>query len=133
MTQSTNAEDGQRLRPHPEQRFSTALQLIDLRAAANDLAREGQSAPHRHRQKTLIRFGGTTVALFHFSQGASLPQHIAHGTVSIHVLQGKMTVNAEGQRHTLVAGQILVIAPEVKHDLVAEEESHMLLTVHLGT
>jgi len=131
MTESTRMDDGQRLRPHPEERFSTAQQLIDLRAAAADLAREGEAGPHRHRQKTLIRFGGTTVAMFHFSKGASMREHQTRGTVSIHVLEGRMTVNAAERRHTMAAGRLLVLAPEVKHDLFAEEESHMLLTVHL--
>jgi quercetin dioxygenase-like cupin family protein len=130
-TATSDTGDSPRLRPHPTERFSAPQQLIDLRAAAADLAREADSAPNRHRQKTLIRYGGTTVALFHFSQGATMPEHLAHGTVTLHILEGRMTINAEGQQHTLAAGKILVLAPNVKHDLHADEESHMLLTVHL--
>src|SRR3954467_12392553 len=96
-----------RLRPHPTERFSAPQQLIDLRAAAADLAREAASAPNRHRQKTLIRYGHTTVALFHFSQGATMPEHLAHGTVSIHILEGQMSVRTAEQQHSLRAGQIL--------------------------
>jgi quercetin dioxygenase-like cupin family protein len=127
----TTTGDSERLRPHPTERFSAPQQLIDLRAAAADLAREAASAPHRHRQKTLIRYGGTTVALFHFAQGATMPEHLARGTVTIHVLEGRMSIRAADQQHTLAAGNLLVLAPNVKHDLNADEESHMLLTVHL--
>jgi quercetin dioxygenase-like cupin family protein len=130
-TATSDTGNSPRLRPHPSERFSAPQQLIDLRAAAADLAREAASAPHRHRQKTLIRYGGTTVALFHFSQGATMPEHLAHGTVTIHVLEGRMTIHAADQQHTLSAGKILVLAPDVKHDLHADAESHMLLTVHL--
>jgi quercetin dioxygenase-like cupin family protein len=130
-TVSSSTGDSERLRPHPTERFSAPQQLIDLRAAAADLAREAASAPHRHRQKTLIRYGHTTVALFHFAQGATMPEHLAHGTVSIHVLEGRMTIRTTDQQQTLAAGHILVLAPDVKHDLHADEESHMLLTVHL--
>jgi quercetin dioxygenase-like cupin family protein len=132
-TATSDTGNAPRLRPHPSERFSAPQQLIDLRAAAADLEREAASAPHRHRQKTLIRYGGTTVALFHFSQGATMPEHLARGTVTIHVLEGPMTIHAADQQHTLGAGKILVLAPNVKHDLHADEESHMLLTVHLET
>ena len=130
-TATSDTGSSPRLRPHPTERFSAPQQLIDLRAAAADLEREAASAPQRHRQKTLIRYGGTTVALFHFSQGATMPEHLARGTVTIHVLEGRMTIHAAGEQHTLGAGKILVLAPNVKHDLHADEESHMLLTVHL--
>ena len=130
---SPSTDTSGRLRPHPSERFAPAAQLIDLRAAAADLAREAASAPNRHRQKTLIRYGHTTVALFHFSQGATMPEHLARGTVSIHVLEGQMSVRTAEQQHSLRAGQILVLAPNVKHDLHADQECQMLLTVHLET
>jgi quercetin dioxygenase-like cupin family protein len=123
--------DADRMRKHPTERFDPAQQLIDLRAAAADLAAEATTAVPRHRQKTLIRYGHTTVALFHFTAGSSMPEHLAKGTITIHVLEGRMTVRAGDQTYDLPAGQILVLAPGVKHDLHAPEESRMLLTVHL--
>jgi quercetin dioxygenase-like cupin family protein len=123
--------DTDRLRPHPEVRFAQPVQSIDLSAARAHLVAEAAAAPTRHRQTTLIRFGNTTVALFHFSQGSSLPEHLTHGTVTIHVLEGHLTVRAQGQSHALPAGQILVLAKDIKHDVHADQESFMLLTVHL--
>jgi quercetin dioxygenase-like cupin family protein len=120
-----------RLRPHPTTRFAASHQVIDLQAAAADLAAEARSSPQRHRQKTLSRFGTTTVALFHFEKGSSMPEHVAHGTVSLHILEGRMSLQAEGKQHSLAAGQILVLAPGVPHDLHADEDSRMLMTLHL--
>ena len=132
MTQQTPARTfDDRMRKHPDQRFDPAQQRIDLNAAANDLAAEAAASPGRHRQKTLIRYGHTTVALFHFTAGSSMPEHLAKGTVTIHVLEGRMTVHAGDQTHDLPPGQILVLAPGVKHDLHANQESRLLLTVHL--
>src|SRR3954470_2852794 len=99
-----SSDTSDRLRPHPTQRFAASHQLIDLRAAAADLAAEARSSAQRHRQKTLSRFGTTTVALFHFEKGSNMPEHVAHGTVSLHVLEGHMTVQADGTRHELAAG-----------------------------
>jgi quercetin dioxygenase-like cupin family protein len=120
-----------RMRKHPTERFDPAQQRIDLNAAAADLAAEAAASPGRHRQKTLIRYGPSTVALFHFTAGATMPEHHTKGSVMIHVLEGRMTVRAGDQTPDLPAGQILVLAPGVKHDLHANEESRMLLTVHL--
>ena len=133
MSQDTLSRnpDSDRLRQHPDQRFDRARQLIDLRAAAAELAAEAASAPGRHRQKTLIRYGPTTVALFHFTPNSSMPEHVTKGTVTIHVLDGRMTVRTPDGASDLAAGQILVLAPNVKHDLHAPEETRMLLTVHL--
>jgi quercetin dioxygenase-like cupin family protein len=129
QTPTRNFDD--RMRTHPDQRFDRARQLIDLRAAAAELAAEAASTPGRHRQKTLIRYGPTTVALFHFAANSSMPEHVTKGTVTIHVLDGRMTVNTPDGTSDLSAGQILVLAPNVKHDLHAPEETRMLLTVHL--
>jgi quercetin dioxygenase-like cupin family protein len=129
MPNSTGDTD--RLRPHPDVRFAQPVQSIDLSAARAPLVAAAAAAPTRHRPTTLIRFGGTTVALFHFSQGSSLPEHLTHGTVTIHVLEGQLTVRAQGQTHALPAGQILVLAKDIKHDVHADQETFMLLTVHL--
>jgi len=130
-TLSSNTGDAERLRPHPDERFADPVQSIELGAARAQLVAEAAAAPHRHRQKTLIRFGGTTVALFHFSQGSGLPEHLTHGIVTIHVLEGHLTVHAQNQTHALPAGQILVLAKNIKHDVQADKETFMLLTVHL--
>jgi quercetin dioxygenase-like cupin family protein len=119
------------MRKHPDERFDPAQQRIDLNAAAAELAAEAAATPGRHRQKTLIRYGPTTVALFHFTPNSSMPEHVTKGTVTIHVLEGRMTVRTPDGTSDLAAGQILVLAPNVQPDLHAPEESRMLLTVHL--
>lgn len=40
-------------------------------------------------------------------------------------------MTAEGQVHNLQGGDLLVLAPSVEHDVVALEESQMLLTICL--
>jgi len=51
--------------------------------------------------------------------------------VTIHTIKGQLQVMAEGQAHDLPAGHLLVLAPGVEHDVVAREESQMLLTICL--
>jgi quercetin dioxygenase-like cupin family protein len=120
-----------RLRPHPEERFSAGQRKIDLGAATAELAAEHRPGNRGHHQKTLYRHGRATIALFVFEAGGRLDEHTTAGTVSIHALDGRLRVNAGGEAHVLTAGQLVVLAPGVKHDLTAEEPTRMLLTVHL--
>lgn len=120
-----------RTRTHPEERFAPSSQAFDLNAAANELVGEPSVTTRGHRQKTLYRHGQSSLALFIFEPGSVLREHRTNGTVFIQILKGRLTVQADGQLHELSAGQVLVMSPEVPHDLQAHELTHMLLTVSL--
>ena len=49
----------------------------------------------------------------------------------MHVLRGRVKITAEGEVHELGAGQMLIVAPGLKHAVAAQEESEMLVTVRL--
>lgn len=122
----------ERLREHPSARFAAPQHRFDLETVAGVLAHEAQAGQLGHRQETLYKHGGTTVALFLFGHLSHLRPHRANGTLVIHVLKGHLRVTAEGQAHDLRAGHLLVLASGVEHGIVAPEESTMLLTVHLN-
>ncbi len=121
----------ERLREHPSSRFAAPQHRFDLETVAGVLAHEAQAGESGHRQETLYKHGGTTVALFLFGHLSHLRPHRTKGTVVIHVLKGHLRVTAEDQTHDLRAGQLLVLASGIEHGIVAPEESRMLLTVHL--
>jgi quercetin dioxygenase-like cupin family protein len=128
MNQPSGSERG---RTHPDERFAPPAQAFDLVSAARELSSEANTGGHGHRQKTLYRYGNTTLAFFLFDAGARMREHRAAGTVFIQVLQGRLSVQAQDERHDLEAGQVLVMSPNVSHDLYAEQASQMLLTVSL--
>lgn len=121
----------ERLREHPEPRFAAPQHAFDLEAVAAHLQQEFQAGEEGHRQETLYKHGSTTAAFFVFGHLTRLPPHRTEGVVMIHVLKGYLQVTAEGLVHDLRAGRLLVLAPGVEHNLVAYEESQMLLTVCL--
>ena len=123
--------DATRLRPHPQERFESPQHLIDLERAAEELAAEPPHANGR-RQKTLYRYGHIAVALYLFDAGARFPEHRAEGVVTLQTLAGRLTVEAEGRHHEMPAGSVLLLAPSVRHSVVADEPSRMLLTVHMA-
>lgn len=119
------------LREHPDIRFADPIQLFDLRRIADDLARESSDTPNGHNQIALYKRDLATTALFSFEKGGMLPEHSAVGTVFIQVIEGKLTVTVEGNPQRVESGQLLVLAPNIPHDVVAEIPSIMLLTVSL--
>lgn len=128
---AADEHDETRLRPHPEARFAQPQVEIDLNAAAQRLRAEPQAGQAGHRQETLYKDGDLTIALFVFGRFTGLPEHRAAGTVNMHVLKGRLKITAEDQVRELRAGQMLILAPGLKHAVAAEEESEMLVTVRL--
>lgn len=120
-----------RTRTHPEERFAPPAQAFDFAAAADEMAGEASATTQHHRQKTLYRYGQTSLSLFLFEAGSELREHRANGTVFIQVLDGRITVQAHGAQHELATGQVLVMSPDVPHDLRSEEAARVLLTVCL--
>jgi quercetin dioxygenase-like cupin family protein len=95
------------------------------------LRAEEHPAKDGHRQITIFRRAPVAHVLFSFEAGGGLDRHSANGLVTIHVLEGSLRVEAEGRDHALGAGQVLILAPEVPHDVRAVDASAMLLTVHM--
>jgi len=122
---------GGRLREHPQRRFAAPEQFFDLQAAVEHLAAEPGMMAEGHRQIALYRHGPMTVGLFIFERGGRLPDHSAEGVVILHGLSGRFEVRTAQGSHALRPGQILILAPNVKHDIAALESSRMLLTVCL--
>ena len=126
-------ESGQekRLRTHPSGRFAGESHAFDLGEVLRDLRAEAHSAERGHRQITIFHRAPVTQVIFAFEPGGELADHAAHGLVTIHVLEGRLAVQADGRDHELRAGYILVLTPDVRHNVRALEASAMLLTVHL--
>jgi quercetin dioxygenase-like cupin family protein len=130
-TENTNAGEHDRLRRHPEARFAPPRVQIDLNAAVARLRSEPRAGEGGHRQETLYKDGGLTIALFVFQRFTGLSEHSAAGTVNMHVLRGRVKITAEGEVHEIGAGEMLIVAPGLKHAVAAQEESEMLVTVRL--
>ncbi len=130
--------DSERMREHPEIRFSATQHHHDLDEATRSLLAEPLAASRNHRQKTLYKgsdaaIGPVTLALFVFNKGASMPRHTAQGVAIIQVLEGEISLLADDNEHHLCAHQILVLSPGVPHDVRAVTDARMLLTVCLGS
>ena len=119
-----------RPRQHPRERFADTekVYLLDDEFAA--MAEE--STVHQgHMQKALYRHGGVTTAIFQFESEGLIREHSVSGESIVHVLTGELAVTTETTTHTLPAGSLLLLKPDVKHDLRATKPTRMLMTVAL--
>ena len=122
-----------RSRTAPSERFAAEHLAFDLHAEAAALEAEPTPKQHGHRQKTLFKSSGRTVALFVLDAGAGLAEHSAAGIVTVQVIEGGLDIKAGGAEYHLHPGMVLVMAPGVRHDVRAEgERAVFLLQVSLA-
>lgn len=123
------ADDDERLREHPKDRFAPSVRHLNLAEEFEELLAEDHEAVDNHRQIALVKRGGLSIILFYFEEGGVLPEHRADAEVSIHVLAGELEIDTPDRTDELGEGELLVLAPDVEHDVEALEPSKMLLTL----
>jgi quercetin dioxygenase-like cupin family protein len=128
---SEEGPSAERLRPAPTERFAGTRHLFSLPEALAELRSESHPARNGHRQITLFHRDHVTHVAFWFERGGHLDQHAAAGLVTIHVLEGEISVTADGVTHHMRPGHVLILDANVPHDVRAVEPSAMLLTVCL--
>lgn len=116
-------------RDRPSHRFQNLEQKISLTDAIARLRAEERPSASGHRQISLMRKGPISLILFSFDAGAQLKEHRADGIVGIHVLRGRLHVNAESREYELRTSELLFLNPHVHHGLVAIDESDVLVSI----
>jgi quercetin dioxygenase-like cupin family protein len=85
--------------------------------------------------------GERTIALFKtddlevmrlvLTAGKSLPPHKVAGEITIQCIEGRIDVNLDGESRILDAGQLIYLARDVVHGVVAIEDASVLVTIAL--
>lgn len=120
-----------RLRPRPADRFAGPEHRIALASVLAALRVEPHDGKDRHRQITVFSNGALRIVLFAFEAGGRLAAHRAPGFVVIMTIRGMVHVQTTHEVHELSAGEILVLDPDVEHDVAAQVEADVMLTVSL--
>jgi quercetin dioxygenase-like cupin family protein len=79
--------------------------------------------------RQLVRAADQRVVLMVLNAGARISEHHADGTVSIQALSGRVYLGLPTRSAELRRGGLLVLAPGLRHHVVATEESALLLTL----
>jgi quercetin dioxygenase-like cupin family protein len=89
--------------------------------------REGQAA------RTLIRSTDLRIVLVALRAGKTISEHHANVTASVQTLTGHIRLQLPDRGVDVLAGHILVLGAGLSHDVHAETDSVLLLTLGWGT
>jgi quercetin dioxygenase-like cupin family protein len=79
--------------------------------------------------KTLFKKPDLRCVLVVMESSAVMKEHHADGSISVHVLSGRLRFGVQGKEYDLSAGNLLTLAASIKHDVHALEDSAFLLTI----
>lgn len=86
-------------------------------------------APGQIVSKTLAQNDCVSVTLFAFSKGEEISAHDSTGDAFVHVLEGTGVFTVGCTKHTVKAGEVLVMPAKIPHAVYAEEDFKWILTV----
>lgn len=79
--------------------------------------------------KTLVDRGIGTITLFSFDAGQGLSEHTAPFDAFVQIVDGEAEVVISGEKHTVRAGEIIIMPADKPHALRAEKRFTMLLVM----
>lgn len=106
---------------------ASVLGSFDLNQEIARLRPEDNAAGRR--AETLVKDAGLTVVLVTMRAGATLHEHTAPGSITVHAVRGDFQVTVEEDAHALLPGGVIAIAAGVRHAVHALEDGAFLLTI----
>jgi quercetin dioxygenase-like cupin family protein len=93
------------------------------------LADEAKFADHGIVSRTLLQTAHARVILFGFAAGQELSEHTSTQHALVQILSGECDFSLDGQWHSLQAGALLHMPPNLPHAVRAKQPFSMLLTL----
>ena len=112
--------------PHELREPVTALNLLDEAAA---LRREPAWRQGDRNAKTFVKANDLRVVLTTLKQGAVVKEHRAPGSAVVQTLSGRIRLGLPDQAVDLPVGALVVLEPNLPHDVEALEESAFAITI----
>ncbi|MFO1512929.1 MAG: cupin domain-containing protein [Verrucomicrobiota bacterium] len=104
--------------------------LIDPAAESIiSLAAETKYAANGIVSRTILRTPNSRVVLFGFAEGQELTEHTSTQHAVIQILSGECELSLAGKPHTVKAGDLIYMPPNLPHAVKASRQFSMLLTL----
>jgi quercetin dioxygenase-like cupin family protein len=104
------------------------MSATSLDTVGNDQLEAARRSSNGRASKTLHHGHRLHQTLLALTAGTRLAEHQSPGDATVHCLQGRVVLN-DGAGGTTVPAGTLANVPARRHDLVAEEDSLVVLTV----
>lgn len=122
--ESTKAGDAQ-----PTRVLAGPILSFDLAAEADALRCAEPWRAGGHNARTLIKHADLRIVLIALKAGARLHEHKTDHRISLQTLTGHVQLKLPQEETDLPAGKMLVLDRAIPHDVVAQEDSVVLLTM----
>lgn len=116
-------------RPDSNRLLDAPMFNVDLPSAIKRLKLEEDWISGKHNAVTLMKSERMRIVLIAMHQGNEMKMHQSNGPISVHILEGKLQFTAENESSILQKNQLLTLHENIKHGLIAIEETIFLLTV----
>jgi quercetin dioxygenase-like cupin family protein len=107
-------------------RSSGGALVVRLEGERGDAAPGGATG---RRTRTLVKLGPLRATLIELDPGAVIAEHQAEGPITVQPLEGRLRFSAEGRDHDLGPGDLLALAPRVRHSVSSSTGARFLLTL----
>ncbi|MFI2368032.1 hypothetical protein [Streptomyces sp. NPDC018833] len=108
----------------------SAGEITALRSTGEELLTDAASAGSGRAARTVVALPGLRVTLLALSRGRELAEHRAPGAATLLCLSGRVTLSTADRSWPLERDDLVDI-PDQRHQLVAETDALVLLTVRL--
>lgn len=99
-------------------------QVIDVRPLGSSFTDERTTALFKTEDLEVMRLV--------LPAGKSLPPHKVAGEITIQCIEGRIDVTLDGESNHLETGQLIYLARNVVHGVVAIEDASVLVTIALN-
>jgi quercetin dioxygenase-like cupin family protein len=103
--------------------------VLDLSAVARELRADAIASTSKHAARTIVREPDLRVVVIAMEAGATIAEHHASDTATVHVLHGHLRVRLSGRTIELGAGHLLPLGRGLAHDVEAVAESAFVLVL----
>lgn len=105
------------------------LLTFDLEEQLRELRTEDSFRRSGRAGRTLAKSGRLRVTLVAMQTGNVIGTHQADSPMTLQVLQGHIRFRANDGEHEMRTGELLFFGPGDAHDITAQEESSLLITI----
>jgi len=102
---------------------------FDLTTIAQELREEEPYVRDGQTARTLIRSSDLRIVIVALRAGKTISEHHANVTASVQTLSGHIRLQLPDRGVDVPAGQLLVLAAGLSHDVYAQTDSTFLLTL----
>lgn len=103
--------------------------LFELATTARELRADDAYQRDGHTARTLVREPTMRVVLVVMKASARIAEHRAQEITTVHALTGSLRLTMPDRTIELTPGRLLVIPPDLRHDVAALTDSALLLTL----